>query len=67
MADGQRYDPIADLRQQVGDEIVNGIAEDKLKILEHLSKREVDALISIENKYWALTKQIPQSVGIWGY
>ena len=58
------YDPVADFVAQTGREP----SKKELKLLEHLSKDEVDALVSIDNKSRVLkTTHAPARVGAQAY
>ena len=57
------YDPVADFIAQTGREP----SKKELKLLEHLSKEEVDALVSIDNKSRVLRANAPARVGAQAY
>ena len=50
MADGgHTYDPVSDYLQQTGLSL-DSLDEDEIELLKSLSRHEVDALVSIDNK-----------------
>ena len=57
------YDPVADFIAQTGREP----SKKELKLLQHLSKEEVDALVSIDNKSRVLRANAPARVGAQAY
>ena len=57
------YDPVADFIAQTG----RKPSKKELKLLEHLSKEEVDALVSIDNKSRVLRANAPARVGAQAY
>jgi hypothetical protein len=57
------YDPVADFIAQTGREP----SKKELKLLQHLSKEEVDALVSIDNKARVLKANVPARVGAQAY
>ena len=57
------YDPVADFIAQTGREP----SKKELKLLQHLSKEEVDALVSIDNKSRVLKANAPARVGAQAY
>ena len=50
MSGGNPYDPVADYLNQAGIESLDALSEAEIALLKTLSRHEVDALVSMDNK-----------------